>query len=384
MFTSHFYPHYSGATKQAVSLAKEIKKSGVETFFITVENGKLKKREKFDGFDVYRIKEGKGKVKELVLWWNLFRILYKKRKDYDIIHSHGAYYKNSIIGLMGKFLKKSTVTKISMSNNDLSGIGQGFYGRVHEKLFNMFDSCVSISPEISAELSKIALRHNRIRELPNGVDSNKFIPVSPEQKEHLREKLKLPSGLIFLYVGGISERKNVEWLLKTWSEIFKDEPDTSLVLVGPASREDSKKILMNSLIDYVAQNGLARKVLFRDYTEAIEKYFQAADIFILPSKNEGMPNVLIEAMSCGLACMTTKVSGASELIIEGETGVFFETDIKGDFRSKITWLKDNHEERERIGTAARALILQKFCLNKIGKKYVDLYSDLMILRPAKF
>lgn len=384
MFTSHFHPHYSGAAKQAVSLAKEMRNLGVHSFFITVDNGKLNRHEKFDGFDVYRINEGRGKIKEIVLWFNLFCILFNKRKEYDIIHSHGAYYKNSIIGLIGKLLKKGTVAKISMSNNDLSGMEHGFYGRIHNKLFNMFDSCISISPEISAELSRLVLSHKRIKELSNGVDSDKFKPVSQEHKEQLRQKLKLPSGVIFLYVGGISERKNVEWLVKTWSDIFRETPDVSLVLVGPASREDSRRTLINSLIDYAAKNSFTRKVFFREYTDAIEKYFQAADIFILPSKNEGMPNVLIEAMSCGLACMATRVSGASKLIIDGKTGLFFDTGADGDFRDKAVFLTDNNTERERLGITARSLIMDKFCLKKIGREYISIYSDLMMLKPSRF
>lgn len=391
MYTSHFHPHYSGAAKQAFSLAKEMRNLGVNSFFITADNGKLKRHEKFDGFDVYRVNEGRGKMKEIILWFNLFRILFKKRKEYDIVHSHGAYYKNSIIGLIGKLLKKGTVAKISMSNNDLAGMGHGFYGRIHNKLFNMFDSCISISPEISSELSSQRLRHKKIKELPNGVDSDKFKPVPLEHKEQLRQKLRLPSGVIFLYVGGISERKNVEWLVKTWSDIFRETPDASLVLVGPASRDDGRKTLINSLIDHAAKSGLTRKVFFRDYTEAIEKYYQAGDIFILPSKNEGMPNVLIEAMSCGLACMATKVSGASELIIEGETGLFFDAGLPagqagpdGDFRSKAVFLKDNNHERERMGINARALIMGKFCLKKIGREYINMYSDLMMLKPSRF
>ncbi len=384
MFSHHFPPHYSGAAKQAISLAKWLRNLGIETFFVTVENGKLKRQDRFDGFDVYRIREGKGSMKELTLWWNLLKLLYKKRKHYDIIHSQGAYYKNSIIGMAGKLLNKGTVMKVSMSKNDLSGIGKGFYGRIHSSLFKMADSSVSISSEITAELNKVTPRHKRILEVPNGVDTDRFTPATSEQKEYLREKLKFPLGLIFLYVGGISVRKNVEWLIKTWSKIFADEPDTSLVIVGPPSREDRKRVLFDSLTDYVAQNELTQKVIFRDYTGIIEEYFQASDIFILPSKKEGMPNVLLEAMSCGLTCLTTKVSGTSGLVISNETGTFFDVDSEGDFQNKTVWLKDNLHERHRIGKAARELILEKYSLDKISRKYADLYSDLLMFKPSRF
>ncbi len=384
MLSHHFPPHYSGAAKQAISLAKQLKKLGIETFFITVENGKLKRRDKFDGFDIYRIREGKGSMKELILWWNLLKLLYKKRKHYDIIHSHGAYYKNSIIGLAGRLLKKGTVIKVSMSKNDLSGIGKGLFGRIHSVLFKMVDSCVSISSEITSELNEVAPSHRRIIEIPNGVDTDQFKPVSDEHKQYLREKLKLPLGLIFLYVGGISVRKNVEWLIKTWSKTYADKEGISLIIVGPPSCENRKRVLFDSLTEYVAQNELTQKVIFRDYTAVIEEYFQASDIFILPSKKEGMPNVLVEAMSCGLTCLTTKVSGTSRLIVDNETGLFFDTDSNGDFHSATLRLKDNPDERQRIGKAARKLILEKYSLDKISRKYADLYSDLLMFKPSRF
>lgn len=384
MFSYHFPPHYSGAAKQAISLAKWLKNSGIDSFFITVENGNIKRYDKYDGFDVYRIKEGRGRMKELILWWNLFKLLYKKRKNYDIIHSHGAYYKNSIIGLIGKFFKKGTVVKVSMSNNDLSDIGRGFYGRVHKTFFRMIDLYISISSEITEELNKVIPYYKRLVEIPNGVDTDRFKPATLEQKEYLREILKLPPGLIFLYVGGISKRKNIEWLIKTWTKFFREAPNASLVVVGPVSREDDKKILFDSISNYLDQHRLKKKIIFRDYTDIIEKYFQASDIFILPSKNEGMPNALIEAMSCGLACMTTKVSGASDLIIDEKTGLFFDTDSEKDFYEKIMWLKDNPRERDRIGNAAREMILQKYSLHKISKRYADLYYELLILKPPRY
>ncbi|MCK4826608.1 glycosyltransferase, partial [bacterium] len=199
MYSTYFPPQYSGAAKQGIALAKYLRDKGHHIEFLTVKWPGLTGRDSFDGFPVHRVEMGRGKRhREFRLWWNLLRFVFLRRLEFDIIHSHGAYYSNSIIGILGKIFNKKSLVKVSMADNDLKGLGQGLSGRLHAVLLRMIDCYVSISTQITNEIMGLPLDKTKIEEIPNGVDTDRFLPVPPEEKMKMRKELGLPKGLMLL------------------------------------------------------------------------------------------------------------------------------------------------------------------------------------------
>ena len=378
MYSTYFPPQYSGAAKQGIALAKYLRDKGHHIEFLTVKWSGLTGKDSFDGFPVHRMEMGRGKRhREFRLWWNLLKFVFFWRREFDIIHSHGAYYKNSIIGMIGKLLNKKSLVKVSMANNDLKGLGEGLSGRLHGFLLRMIDRYISISSQITEEMKKLPLDQNKIEEIPNGVDTGRFLPVSSEKKKRIRKELGLPKGLMLLYVGGISERKNVKWLVETWAKMCPQNPDTFLTIVGPIGQQGKDERLYNSLVEFVEANSLEKQIIFRNPTYYIEQYYQAADIFVFPSKNEGMPNVVLEAMACGLTCLVNRVSGTTDLIRNEETGVLFDADSNETFYRGFRYLREHPERRAEISKSARDKIVKQYSMEIIGKQYSDLYANLL-------
>jgi glycosyltransferase involved in cell wall biosynthesis len=372
MFLYYFPPQYSGAALQAISLAKKLRQRGVETIFITVNHDGLPETDEIEGFKIYRLLEGRGKFGESLLWRNMWRLLRHRRIEFDVIHSHGAYLRNSFIGFLAKLLRKKSVVKISLAHNDLHRLGIGKSGWLHKKFISMIDRYVSISKEITSELRGHGFPDEKIREIPNGVDTERFCPVNIE-KMTLRKKYGLPEdSLMLLYVGVVDERKNVKWLVDEWEKISQNYPGF-LVVVGPVSREDRDMSLYKSLKDY--ENTLKGKLFFIRDTGRIEDFYRMADIFILPSMNEGMPNVVLEAMSTGLPCLANKVSGAED-IINGENGLLFDVGVPDTFVKNLQRLKDV-SERSKIGKKARQTIMNKYSLDYIADRYIELYKEML-------
>lgn len=373
MFTYYFPPQYSGAALQAINLAKKLRDKGIEIFFIAANHDNLPEKAEIEGFEVYRIKQGEGELAGFILWKNIFNLVRHYKIDFDILHSHGAYLRNSFVGPLSKFYGKKSLIKVSLSHNDLYGLGRGERGRLHKWFISMVDRYVSMSREITDELKAYRFPEEKIREISNGVDIKRFCLASLEEKVMLREKAGLPkNGPMLLYVGGISRRKNVKWLVERWNEFCCDYPGF-LTVVGPVSREDSEMKLYNCLKEY--EDKLRDKLYFVEYQDKIEDFYKMADIFVLPSTNEGMPNVVLEAMSSGLPCLVNRVSGAED-IINGGNGLLFdvrhpETFIEGLFR-----LKDK-TFRSEIGRNARERVINAFSLESIAERYIDLYEEML-------
>ena len=124
-------------------------------------------------------------------------------------------------------------------------------------------------------------------------------------------------------------------------------------------------------------NSLEEQIIFKNSTHYIEQYYQTADIFVLPSKNEGMSNVVLEAMACGLPCLVNQVSGTTDLIRNEETGVLFDADSNETFYQSFRYLREHPEKRAEIGKSTRDKIVKQYSLNIIGKQYADLYVNLL-------
>jgi glycosyltransferase involved in cell wall biosynthesis len=112
-----------------------------------------------------------------------------------------------------------------------------------------------------------------------------------------------------------------------------------------------------------------------DHVDEIEKLYRTADVFILPSKSEGMPNVVLEAMASGLPCVATRVSGILELIEEGKTGFTFAVDdVQGFHHALLNILNGNIRN---MGKRARERVKKEFSFLVIAERYERLYKKLL-------
>jgi glycosyltransferase involved in cell wall biosynthesis len=376
-FSYYFPPHFSGAGLQTLTLAKELSKQGVQYFFVTVDNTGLPRHDRHEGFDVYRIVDGPKRHGEFVLWWNLFRTLHSLRQRFDIIHASGSTYKNSAVGIIGKMLGKNSLTLVSMAHNDLYPIGRTRVGRAQKVLLGFVDRYVSLSQQISEEIKSLPLDPTKAVEIPQGVDTERFSPVEAAVRSSLRKQLGLPERPIALFAGVFDSRKNVEWLVHTWVKYREHFFGWCLLLVGPTSRDQREVGLREKLQRLVHHEGLEADILFRDFSTTPEDYYRTADLFILPSLNEGLPNVVLEAMSCGLPCVVTRISGTTDIIDHGSSGMLFDVNDESSFIDAMTPLLGNADRRARLGSHASAEIHSRLSSKKSAERYLRLYQSML-------
>ena len=373
-FSHYFPPHFSGAGLYALTLAKEFAKKGVQFIFVTVDNSGLPRKDEYQGFEVHRVADGQMKHGEFALWWNLANALYSLRDRFDIIHGFGSTYRNSAIGPIGKFLGKKSLTTVSLANNDLHPIAMGTRaGRLQRRFLNCVDRYVALSQQITDEIRTLPLDFNKATEIPQGVDTSRFYPADAIERAELRKRLNLPAGPLAIYVGVLDSRKNVKWLVETWIKNHQALSEWKLLLVGPTSRDACDADLRERLQSLARDHNADDRILLRDFNPRIEDYYRAADLFVLPSQNEGMPNVVVEAMACGLPCVVTAISGTTDLIKHGQTGMLFKVNSDASFVDAMQTLIRSPEQRAVIGGRARAMMEDKFSTRHICGVYLDLY-----------
>lgn len=375
MLSRFFPPDYSGAGLQALALARELRRLGHQIEFVALKRSGLRPLSYQEGFHVTRLEAGRGaRHREFRYWWNLIRFLNGRRGEFDLLHSHGIYYTDAIIGLLGPLYGAKTLAKASLAKNDLHSVGNSLYGRLHRSLLRRIDACIAISRELEQELLDAGAKRNRTYFFPNGVDTERFRPADNSEKRALRQALGLPvDQLIALYVGVFDARKNIEWLMKQWETGGAFGTDAMLVAVGPRSRDDTDGRFRQSLVDFAA--GSPKRLCVLDHSDTIETYYRAADLFLLPSVREGLPNALLEAMACGLPVVAADASGSRELVRTGETGSLFTIDDPASLSRAVQSALG--ESAPQLGRAAREMVIRHYSLANLARRYEALYADLM-------
>lgn len=218
----------------------------------------------------------------------------------------------------------------------------------------------------SESLSKIykerlGLQFDFIR---NGVDLDKYTLPSEIEKGTIREDLKLPkNSCVFVYTGQIIERKNLGFLLETFSKHFKGADNYLLVLGGGA------------LLDgYKAEYGNVANIDFRGSVNNVNHYLKACDVYVSTSKSEGLPNGVLEAMATGLPVILSDIEQHLEIYnVNKQIGFVYK---QGDDLGLAERMKEIIPSAKDMGKEAYLTARHHFSAKGMSLKYQELYKEV--------
>lgn len=251
-----------------------------------------------------------------------------------------------------------------------------------------FDACAVGSTAMRDWLRAAWLPTRRIEVIGHGVDQTRFSPLeSAEEKAVLRARWELPQDdVITLLVGTITARKGVHLLLEAWENHLAADPHAHLVLAGGFDRPTVvHEAHQRELATY--QQGVRAQLIRLTATGRVRHLgevadihllMRACDILVLPSDREGVPNVVLEAMSCGLPCVLTPFIGLprEELGPEGKTWLLAER-TSSALAGTLAALIHDEARRRDIGAAALKRACEHFGLEKTLDAYAALYRRLL-------
>jgi glycosyltransferase involved in cell wall biosynthesis len=373
MLISRFFPHQGGAEIQCYRLSQELARNHNDIFILTQRLPGLPRLETIGKIKVIRlglpIKNRLGSLSYIIdgFFW-----ISKHARELDILHAHLASSPAILACLASRFFHKPLLLKLggSRKTGDISTSSSSFTGRIKlNYLKKCFRRIVCPSLEIGDEALKAGFPKQGIRIIPNGVHTAEFSPAGAEEKGRLRQKLGLPGGArIIIYTGRFERGKGLEALLKAWGSLPARTvgKENYLVLLGSGS-------LKNELMKAGEQTGSVR---FEGWKENTADYLRASDCFILPSSGEGLSNALLEAMSCGLPCITTRIGGTTELVRHGENGFLITSGSENEILRALGALSDDSLAAVKLGEAARRTIEKSYSITSVAAEYMKLYSEI--------
>lgn len=250
---------------------------------------------------------------------------------------------------------------------------------VLRRLYNLMNTIVSSTQELQHDFRRMGISERKLPVIYNGVNTDRFAPAaSIHEKVRLRNDLALPQDCkIILYVGLFVDRKGVIDLVETFSYCQKRiDERIYLLMVGHEMDMDENSIAFRKQWPELKQRGIDEGwLLVHPFTRNIDLYYKAADAFIFMSKLEGMPNVILESMSCGLPIFTTKFKGFSkDYGNSDEHYVELVRDVEVDGEKILELVRDN-DGAKRQGRNARELAVRKFALSQSIDAFCKIFSE---------
>ncbi len=388
-----------GQTLYEFELAKALGKKGIKVDIVTrLFNYQDEEEQVFPNVKIVRIKAGsnefipKEKMYELMpeMMENFMQYIEKKRKKYDLVHSH--YWDGGYAGIiLTKMLDIPHVhtphtlgkaKKLEMSVEETPVQKLKPYYRYHvriaieQKIINTADAIV-----VLCETTRIQILHHYMADFEKlhviypGVDTDIF----NTKKTAADKKVKFEENAL-LTMSRIVPAKGLDRLIDAVS-LLRNKINFHLYMGGGTISQDQsaeEKVAEQQIFDLVKKYRLQKYVTFLGqipHGDQLPAYYRAADIFILPARYEPFGLTTLEAMACGTAPLVSNVAGSREVIIDGLNGFIIDSHDRKKLAEQIFKLLKDPKLLKKVSENAAFTIKEHYSWDKIVNKFIALYKN---------
>jgi len=341
-----------GAERVMVNLAKFFHSEGYRVYLVTkaIDEPEYEVPEGVVRIvaDITTEEESKSRVRNLLNRIRKLSVIWKEIKP-DIIVSF--IRKNNLMAIASSRSLKIPVV-VSIRSNPARELSGKLFQKISFFMFRFADGIVMQTSQAKAYLPGYLQKKAVI--MPNSL-SEQFMQIEPDHNNRRQE---------IVLVGRIDDNKNQRMVLEVFSQIAEMYPDWSLHLLGDGDKRKELEELYGS-----------KEIIFHGQVADVTDYMKNSAIFVLPSKQEGMPNALIEAMALGMACISTNCpcGGPADLIRDESNGILIEVDDKDALKESLIKLMSDHELRKQLGEQAQLVraSLDPKSVNSKWKNYIE-------------
>ncbi len=404
-----FLPIIGGAENRAAKQARQLQALGHDVLIITLRLQRSWPRtEQLAGLPVLRVgglyrRNGQlrlGKLGHLFIEIGILRLLWRVRHRYDIIHAFQLTPPSVVAALLGHIIHMPVVVSIqnagpaenqrarssslegggiyglqvalkedwAIRGSDVTGLPHVMLGgRIFLHLLRRSHAYYqALSTRCHSHLLARGFRAERIITIPGSVDTEKF-RASPDLLRKER---------IITCVARLEYAKGIDVLLYAWAQVmqascvWQQDMKPELHLVGDGKFRMQLERMATEL-------GIEDSIKFLGQRGDIVTLLQRSWGFVLPSRWEGMPNALLEAMACGLPCVATRVSGSEDVIINGVNGFLVQPEQPAELALALRRIIESPDVAQQLGNAARITVVRDYQLGTVVEQCVTLYRRLL-------
>lgn len=363
-----------------LQLIGEFISGGAETIVIDLIN-RLKK----DNWDVIVSARRDGPLSARLIDKNGIYII-NKRRTFDVqyllklisliryckielIHTH--LFGNDFYGFLAA---RFTGAKIIQTIHGMDSINSRKRVLAYRIMAPFVDKIITVSESLEQEFLKvIPTVKNKICTITNGVDIE--YGILNELSEFLREEI----GISNLYpvigaVGHVKSVKGYDTLIKAACLIIKKYPNAKIIIVGEVFEKD--KHYKEELDRLIYSLGLKEHIKFTGFRQDVSKILPLFDVYVLPSRSEGLSMALLEAMSLGKPIVATSVGGNSFVLENGKTALLVPPDDPGKLSNSILHILSDEHFAKSMGKNALEHVRNKYTIDNMVENYKNLYFSL--------
>ena len=281
--------------------------------------------------------------------WNLLF------SNYDIVHAHYVPHSALIPAILKR---KPFIVRFHGDDARIFPWKNKFNYMLVKFVTDRADRIVTVSNEMAGILvDRLGVPESKISVISSGIDTTSFHPMP---KKDMRDKLGLPQDKkIILFVGRLHKLKGLDLIY----ECAKQTPDLLYVFIG---RKDGENIIDNENCMFIGEK--TRK--------DVPMWMNAADVLVLPSYTEGLPNVVVESLSCGTPAIVSDVGGCPEVVKDGETGFVVPVGDAGMLMKRIEYLVNDDNLIQRMGRSGRDDMVERYEHENLMDRLEKVYESL--------
>ncbi|HEY3638885.1 MAG TPA: glycosyltransferase family 4 protein [Rhizomicrobium sp.] len=364
---SYFRPDFTGEGVYLEKLAAHLQNRSISTEVVAAVTPPPRSPQTIAPLHNVRFFGSPGRRAFYVNWKMVLWFAGNIRK-YDVVHFHAWVDRVFLYHLLAFVSCRPIIQSCTLDDSmgrHIEGYRE-FYRPLVRRLSRTIDLMVAISPKLYSDCLSV-MPAQRVAYVPQGTN----IPaLEPSTREQTRAEWGVAENeIILLYVGSISSRKDILFLVENHAAISSPGRRVRLVIVGPDLESDYAATVRRK----VAESSCGDAVSLVGYLDDPSAAYRAADIFVFASNNEGFGNVLIEAMSFGLPVVSRRLPDVTDRIVdEGKTGYLFDTAT--EYVESVNALVSDGALRTAVGSRARRTVVDQFDMCAVAGKYAEIYQ----------
>ena len=360
-----------GAEKMLLSLVAEQVKLGLKPLILSagvpeIEEKAIEAEARRLGLPLipWRMKPGFNP------WGSLSVIRWAQAEGFELFHSHG-YKFNVLIGLWPEVWRKiPQVTTLNGYGKGSSFSKSWIYEILDRVVLRKMNYVVLVAEAMKKDIPPGLVSSNRTTVISNGLDTVQLMEAGKEPLDACLESFVHKHSPVLLGVGRLSYEKGFDRLVRAFNTVKGEHPSAGLVIIGEGDQRDR-------LEQHIRESGLADSVCMPGYYNNVPALMARSDLLCMPSRTEGLPITLLEAMAVGLPVCASDVGEIRWVLGEGKGGIISEvggdTDLANDILQSLV-------EEERMAAPvewSKQRVGDIYSASQMAKKYAEVYEKVL-------